>query len=208
VKFEMAKAKGCPLCSHSAVECDCMPKKMSKAGVLTLKKLTFYRADRAFEPENRLLYFLKQNRNRRVERFAAQQLSHRVYQLVRESGEDIENFTFVYIPRSKRAVSRYGFDHSELILRELEKIVSIPVLDVLVRRKRGREQKALTSNKRRENAERDIVLSGEVSVDAERSYILFDDIVTSGASMARASELLHRAGVRRVYGLCIAYNAN
>jgi ComF family protein len=207
VKFEMAKAEFCPLCSHSAIECDCMPKKMKKSGVLTLKKLVLYRSDRAGEPENRLLYFLKHNKNRRVARFVAEQLSHKVYELVRESGEKIEKFEFVYIPRTKRAVAKYGFDQSEMVLCELSAITGVPVSKLLVRKNRGSEQKILSSHKRLENAEKDINISENAEVFPDRSYILFDDIVTSGASMLRAAGLLFKAGAHRVYGLCIAMNA-
>ena len=38
----------------------------------------------------------------------------------------------------------------------------------------------------------------------ERAVVVFDDVVTSGASMAEAVKLLRRKKVRDIYGLCIA----
>lgn len=204
IGFERAKTEECPRCHRAAIECVCMPKKLSKSGVLTLKKLTIYRADRAARPENRLLYFIKNNKNKRVARFIAEQLSSKVYELVRESGEDMRKLVIVVVPRSARAVAKYGFDQSELIADELSDILSIPCENLLARKKRGKEQKKLDSGMREENASKDIVLRDDASVSSEHAYIIFDDIVTSGASMARAAELILGSGARRVYALSVS----
>ena len=203
-RFERAKTDECPHCNRAAIECTCMPKKMSKSGILTLKKLTLYRADRASAPENRLLYFIKNNKNKRVAHFIAEQLSTKVYELLRESGEITFGVSIVFIPRSARAVAKYGFDQSELIVKELSKIVSVPYEKLLVRNRRGKEQKKLASGGREENALKDIALSSDAAVSPDKAYIIFDDIVTSGASMARAAELLREAGARRIYSLAVS----
>ena len=207
IKWEMAKTRACSKCGDAAVECECMPKLLEKSGMQTLKKLVLYKSDRQNEPENKMLYFLKHNKNRRVAAFAAEQLSHRVYELIRETGEPKKAFLFTYIPRSKKAVAEYGFDQSEMVLTQLSSICGIEIAGLFVRKRQGKEQKKLTAEARAKNAAKGIVLAkGAEEIICGRSVILFDDIVSSGASMARATELLRRARVRNIFGISIAFN--
>ena len=53
ISWERAKADGCVTCGRSMIECDCMPKKLSAAGLPFLKKLVAYRAEDAQKAENR-----------------------------------------------------------------------------------------------------------------------------------------------------------
>ncbi len=207
VRWEMAKVEACSICGRGAVECECMPRLLSKSGVLTLKKLMIYKPERASNPENRLLYFMKHYKNRRVARFVAEQLSHRVHELMRESGCAREELILAFVPRGRRALAEYGHDQSELIVSELSRILSIETVRLFERRKREREQKKLNRGERAKNAAKSIVLSSELPTDiSERSVILFDDIVSSGASMARAASLLHKVGVRNIYAISVAFN--
>lgn len=207
VKWEMAKTRECSKCGSAAVECECMPRLLSKSGMQTLKKLVLYKPDRQNEPENRVLYFLKHNKNERVVGFAAAQLSHKLFELVRETGLEKKELVLTYVPRTKKAVAEYGFDQSQEILKELEKICGIEMADIFSRSKVAREQKKLTREARAKNAAKGIVLhNGALELIGDRSVIIFDDIVSSGASMARASELLRKGKVRNIYGISIAFN--
>ena len=207
IKWEMAKTRACSRCGDAAVECECMPKLLGKSGMQTLKKLVLYKADRQNEPENRMLYFLKHNKNKRVSAFVAEQLSHRFFELVRETGMIKEDFVLAYIPRTKKAAAVYGFDQSKTVLSELSAVCGIEAVEIFVRRKHGREQKRLTAEARAKNAAKGIILAdGAEKLIGERAVVVFDDIVSSGASMARAAELLRRAGVRNIFGISIAFS--
>ena len=207
IKWEMAKTRSCSRCANAAVECDCMPKLLGKSGMQTLKKLMFYSTVRQNEPENKMLYFLKHNKNKRVSAFAAEQLSHRLYELVRETGMKKEDFVLTYIPRTKRALSEYGFDQSKMILDELSGICGIEMVELFTRLSRGKEQKRLRAEARAKNAAKGIILVEDAEkLVGERAVIIFDDIVSSGSSMTRATELLRKAEVRNIFGISIAFS--
>lgn len=207
IKWEMAKTHTCSRCGNAAVECECMPKLLTKSGMQTLKKLIFYRSVRQNEPENKILYFLKHNKNKRVSAFAAEQLSHRVYELVRETGMEKEDLVLAYIPRTKNALAEYGFDQSKMVLEELSNICGIETVDIFVRRRHGKEQKRLGAEARGKNVAKGIILGEDAKeLVGERAVIIFDDIVSSGASMARAVELLRKAQVRNIFGISIAFS--
>lgn len=207
ISWERAKADGCLFCGRSMIECDCMPKKLSAAGLPFLKKLVAYRPKDTHKAENKVIYFLKRNKNKRVARFMARQLSEKLREILDEFDIDKAGAVIVYLPRSKRARAEYGFDQSELVCRELSQAAGIELLPLFVRKKgRAAEQKKLDSKQRGANASVMFLLDTELlKTLGERSVILFDDVVTSGASMSEAVKLLRRKKVKDIYGLCIAY---
>ena len=207
MSWERSKADGCIFCGRSMIECDCMPKKVSAAGLPFLKKLVAYRSADAKKTENKAIYFLKRNKNKRVARFMALQLSEKLCEILDEVGTNRESAVIAYLPRSRKARAEYGFDQSELVCRELSQISGIEILPLFVRKKgRAAEQKRLNSRQRGANASAMFELDGEAMKSlGERAVIVFDDVVTSGASMAEAVKLLRRKKVKDIYGLCIAY---
>lgn len=203
--FEMAKAEPCKICTRAMAECECMPKRLSRAGMPTLKKLFSYKTAQTKRPESKMLYFLKHNRNRRVSRFVAAQLNMRLGELLSDNELEAKDAVITYIPRTKKAVANYGFDQSELICRELSALSGVELLPLFYREAGGREQKKLNSLERAKNAAKNIHLTEEnAKMLRGRAVILFDDIVTSGSSMERALKLLRSKGTKNILGLCIA----
>jgi len=207
ISWERAKADGCPMCRNSMIECNCMPKKLSRAGLPFLKKLVAYRSEDAKKAENKVIYFLKRNKNKRVARFIALQLSEKVREIVSETEGSAEDFVLTYLPRSHRAVVEHGFDQSEMVCRELSGITGISMLPAFERQRRKvSEQKKLDAKQRGVNAADMFELNEHFSQRLSgRAVILFDDVVTSGASMSEALKLLRKARIADVYGLCIAF---
>ena len=87
------------------------------------KKLFFYSAKRDNEAQNKLIYFLKRNPNKRGFELCAAQLWNVLRNELEALGvDDIENEVFaVNMPRSKSSVSLYGFDQSAEICKTLSK---------------------------------------------------------------------------------------
>ncbi len=206
IKWEMAKSELCVECARPVSECDCMPKNLSRTGLLALKKLVLYLPKSPSKPQNRILYFIKHNKNKRVAGFLASQLSSRVFEIMRETSLEREGFVLTYIPRSKRALLEYGFDQSELICRALSDICGIKLVKVFERDRTSKEQKKLDALGRSNNASSGIdIREGAISEIDGKIVILFDDIVSSGASMVRAASLLRENKARNLFGLSVAF---
>lgn len=107
-----------------------------------------------------------------------------------------------FVPATAAAFARRGFDHMELVARELCRLTGLPLADVLVRR-RARDQRELGQ------AERAANLAGTVEVADDVSgmrLLLLDDVVTTGSTIREASRPQWRGpasgpttGVGRVY---------
>ena len=207
--YKSAKIVGCPNCFMAAFECTCQPRMMSGEGSLCLRKLFFYRAGREDLPQNRLVYFFKHKRSHRVTSFLASELWSSLEDELCEAGvTDVASSVLsVSIPRGRRAQIRDGFDQSELFCYELERISGIRYLPVLRRRLGGKEQKKLTAAQRKRNIKDLIYADDRLAAAVRGKYVvLFDDVVTTGASMSICLAKLRKMGARGVFCCCVAYD--
>ena len=205
LRWRVAKTENCENCFRPAFECTCSPKGLSATGALCLRKLIFYRAERSREAENQLIYGMKHRPNRRKADFVAEELSEAVREELSILGvtEPERDAVIVSIPRGQKARIRYGFDQSELISRSLSKKTGIPYVTAIGRRRGGKEQKKLSRDHRFRNIRHLFRLRDRNAV-CGKCVLLFDDVVTSGASMAAGVNLLREAGANCVICLCIA----
>lgn len=198
-----SKMSICPECSLEAEKCRCMPPMLKKNKVKALRKLFFYSKEKGGEPQNRLVYFIKKNKSRRVTRDVAKELKPLIAgELAREElkGKPV----LISVPRSRRALFEYGFDQSALLARELSELCDIEYLPLL--KSRGiRAQKKLTAGERMKNVRgRLIVNQGEAERIKGRGVILIDDVVTTGASMSACARALLELGALEILGIAIS----
>ena len=115
---------------------------------------------------------------------------------------DADFITFV--PATKSAYRRRGFDHMEAIARSLGSMAGVAVCDCIIKhgssdqRKMGREGRLATA--RRIYEVPDIV---QKNVYGAR-LLLIDDVITTGATMTAAAAVLKGAGAAHVDGLAAA----
>ncbi len=114
-----------------------------------------------------------------------------------------KRLVITYLPRSKRAIRREGFDHMKLIAKAVAKKLQIPCETYLERRPIAKEQKKLTKEGREKNARSSIVKNRRCDPRG-KSVILLDDIVTTGASLRAGCEALKKAGASGVYPVAFA----
>ena len=199
-----SKMEICSECSLEAKECSCMPKLLKK-DALRFKKLFFYNKNKRSQPQNRLIYYLKRNKAKRVIKEVAKELELLVKNAIEEF-EVFEDAVLVCVPRSKKSAALYGFDQSKIICKELSALCNMEFVDALKRR-RGRQQKMLTAGERRKNIGRLLYANQKVIQKLEgKNVILIDDVVTTGASMSACIEILRSVGVRNV--ICIALSSD
>ena len=210
IRYRAAKLESCPSCFLSAHECRCMPAGLSKTGMLCLRKLVLYRSQRRAEPQNQLIYRLKQFPSRRMAAFLVEELSVALGEELRTLGldENSDEVRIVGIPRSRRAKNLYGHDQAPFLAQALGEHMGIPCVSALGRRFGGKEQKNLSSPNRFRNI-RSLFFPTKAAEELRgRTVILLDDVVTTGASMAACVKVLRDCGAREFLGICIGQNEN
>jgi ComF family protein len=105
-----------------------------------------------------------------------------------------------FVPATSAAFARRGFDHMELVARELSWLLSLPVADVLVREE-GMDQRTLGRDERARNLEGTVGLAGDVE---GLSLLLVDDVITTGASVCACAKALLEGGAKSVSACALA----
>lgn len=105
-----------------------------------------------------------------------------------------------FVPATHAAWLRRGFDHMELVARELSWLTGLPLADVLLR-EHGEDQRSLGGGDRAKNLEGTVSVLGDV---AGLDLLLVDDVVTTGASMTACAEALLSCGASSVTACALA----
>lgn len=105
-----------------------------------------------------------------------------------------------FVPATRSAIVRRGFDHMELIAYALSKYFDLPVLDVLVKAS-AQDQRKLGRQARLDNLKNTVSLIDDVR---GCHLLLLDDVITTGASMRACAQALYQAGARCVDACSLA----
>ncbi|MBQ1244862.1 MAG: ComF family protein [Clostridia bacterium] len=190
--YEMERDKECAKCQRPLSECSCSTENLEKAKIFRLSKLTVYRPASNDYVINKMIFKLKKRAEYHTVEFLAKELARNISEVINPK----DDYIITYAPRSKRAISRYGHDHMEILARKTAKILDLQFARLL-KRDSDVEQKTLSYSERI----RSIRLSYENkdNVDIKgKNLILMDDIVTSGATLSTGARTLRKNGARTV----------
>lgn len=109
-----------------------------------------------------------------------------------------EGACITFIPATKAAVRKRGFDHIQLIAGELATLTGLRVEPVFAR-PASLDQRKLSRRRRVENMGNTICLMPDRAVP--HACILVDDICTTGSTLFAASDALKAAGCAKVYAV-------
>lgn len=102
----------------------------------------------------------------------------------------------VPVPMHPKRLQSRGFNHSELIAREVGLQVNMPMENTLVRTRNTRQQARLSYLERAANMDGAFEAVKDLS---GRSVLLIDDVLTSGATALHCAKSLKDAGAMSVY---------
>ncbi len=116
------------------------------------------------------------------------------------------NTILIPIPLHSRRQNWRGFNQSEVVGKQIAKDLGWEFEpNILVRELASKPQVGLTKSERVRN------ISGKFAVNSSlkekirgQKIIVFDDVVTTGATMEEAIKVLEKSGAKEVFGLTIA----
>jgi ComF family protein len=101
-----------------------------------------------------------------------------------------------------------GFNQSEKLGRIIGRYMGWKVIsNLLIRTKLTRPQVELSGDERRKNLKGVFVINPKISIPLSAyntPVILFDDVITTGATVKEAGKVLKRIGFKNVWGLSVA----
>lgn len=99
-----------------------------------------------------------------------------------------------FVPATAAAYGRRGFDHMELVARELANMIGIPLADVLVRTSEH-DQRNLGREERAANVAQTVTALDDLS---GMRVLLVDDVCTTGSSLRECTRALTERGCASV----------
>lgn len=106
-----------------------------------------------------------------------------------------------YVPSTRNARARRGFDHEALVSAVIAETLGLPH-ELLFAPPRNRDQRALTRNERAANMEHRMQLLPNVT--APRACLIIDDVCTTGATLYSTADALREAGTETLFALTFA----
>ena len=119
------------------------------------------------------------------------------------SASGLSNAVVTYVPRNKRSVVTYGFDHGRLLAETVAEKLGLPIVMLLRRRRGGRDQKKLTVAKRFDNSSNKFELLPSISL-RNKTVIIVDDVITTGATMAACAVAIYDGEPENIVMLSLA----
>ena len=111
----------------------------------------------------------------------------------------------VPVPLHRYRENWRGFNQAELISKEIGKS-KVPIATALKKIRATAQQAGLRNRRQRLENLKDCfeVDRDKLSALRRKRVILVDDIFTSGATMKECAKKLHQAGIKEVWGFCLA----
>lgn len=128
-------------------------------------------------------------------------------ELLNEALPELSDTTIIVpIPTAAKNSRKRGYDHMWRIARRLGKLRGLPVRPLLRRRNNVTQHYAKTAAQRRKQAAEFFEVVG--AVDPKATYLLIDDIFTTGATLTEAARALRKAGAKDIIVGVIARHSN
>ncbi|HRH55266.1 MAG TPA: hypothetical protein PK609_00135 [Candidatus Paceibacterota bacterium] len=115
--------------------------------------------------------------------------------------EDSSSLILIPLPLSKERRAKRGYNQAERIARYTD--IGTLRTDILVRTRDTAPQTSLGREERKLNVVGAFSVQG--AIDPSYTYIVFDDVLTTGATLSAAMEALWSAGAQRVRGVALAH---
>ncbi len=211
-KYVSETFERCGRCGKNASKCECLSDffadTKTTVGGRHFSTLTFYlnhasrvNTERVTE---KMIFSLKSKGD--FAQFFAVELSRMIKNEFDRAGLDISEWMLTYAPRSVVKFVECGIDQGDEVTGYLARELGIKRRELFFR-SRSEEQKNLGREERALNVS-ETLLVREKSVKPGGKYILFDDIITTGATISAAAKRLYECGAAQVYPVSIAKTLN
>ena len=200
-EWESAKLRICKKCGMESVDCVCSGKKFDNARLLSIFKFGYGGS------ADKFIYVLKRNNNKRFFDFAIDELYKRLLSEEKLMLVDFSDAYFVNVPRSRKAILEYGFDHAELLAKGVASRIGGQYLHAIGRCGAGKTQKKLDSTERLKNVSGKFIYDEDEDLGG-KNIVLIDDVVTTGATVAEAIRVLRENNAGEITVLCLARTGN
>ena len=110
-----------------------------------------------------------------------------------------------FVPMTKSRQRARGYNQAESLAVAIAEKLDVPCEKLLRKTRNNLVQHTLTAEERRKNVIGVYDFSSK-NLIKDRTIILVDDIITTGATMSECAKVLYESGAKKVFGVCVAYS--
>ncbi|MCL5055378.1 MAG: ComF family protein [Firmicutes bacterium] len=107
------------------------------------------------------------------------------------------------VPMEKKKWKKRGYNQAEVLARGMSKVLGRPCRNILEVLRSVSHQVGLGRKERLENVREAFGVSQSETI-SKRSFLLVDDVVTTGATLSECAAVLIKNGAEKVYAACAA----
>ncbi|MCM1229781.1 MAG: ComF family protein [Ruminococcus flavefaciens] len=108
----------------------------------------------------------------------------------------------VPVPLYRENLRKRGFNQSELIAKEISRILDIETRsDIVIKNRKTLAQKNLTRAERKNNLKNAFSVN-DISAVRDKRILVIDDVCTTGSTLAEVANLLINSGAGEIYCAC------
>ena len=108
------------------------------------------------------------------------------------------------IPIHRRRWMKRGYNQSEIIARGMNEILKLPLNNFTLKRHRFTKSQTKKDKVSRWQHANDLYYLRKIEAIRQKRILLVDDVITTGATISSAIDLLHTAGIMEVSVACLA----
>ena len=200
--WEKEKLSACPSCRVAAIECTCRPDILDKKYIDCISLVKFGRA----QSVDALIYSLKKRKVAKNFDFASSELAKRFKSYEKNTDRDLSGAIFTSVPRKRRSIARFGFDHAKILARQTAEKLGHPYEELIMRVGHSKDQKKLSRSDRGKNVKGSFGLAIEGKIN-EKTVVLVDDVVTTGSTALECIRVLRDGGAKHIVLLSLSHAA-
>lgn len=119
-------------------------------------------------------------------------------------GEDVDIVT--YVPSSRKAVRRRGYDHAKILARAYARKCGAELLTTLERVRENFDSAVLTKKERELNLKGAFSVAKKLPSGAlnDKTVVIVDDVMTTGYTMDECARILKKEGAKQVFAVVFA----
>lgn len=120
---------------------------------------------------------------------------------------EIEADIITFVPMTKSRERKRGYNQAQRLAESLSAKINVPCLKLLKKNRNNLVQHSLNAEERKRNVVGVYDFSSENYIK-DRTIILVDDIITTGATIIECAKVLYESGAKEVFGICAAYSVS
>ncbi|MBE6665301.1 MAG: ComF family protein [Ruminococcaceae bacterium] len=193
--YSQLRSEECLHCEKRMDKCRCVPENLRGKVGWSAHLFSYYG-----KLSRQIIFTLKMKNYLPLQRFLSAELAALILEA---TGGDLSDYTVTFAPRKPGSVCVYGFDQAKILAKMTAARLDLPVEHMFGHTYFSKTQKRLKAFERKKNAKNSYFLKKHACRRTDK-LLIFDDIITTGSTLAVLVSLAEALGYREIAVVSVA----